>query len=83
MQLVFHEAAEGVGQRYAVHQQDRENREKVQQRDQLARANATRTENEAQRGERLRQSNAISAELADSRSTAALIAGIEKLPPAT
>ena len=37
---------------------------------QQARANATRSENEAQRGERLRQSNAISAELADSRSTA-------------
>ncbi|MFP3515639.1 efflux RND transporter periplasmic adaptor subunit [Pseudomonas sp. SIMBA_077] len=37
---------------------------------QQARANATRSENEAQRGERLRQSNAISAELAESRSTA-------------
>ncbi|MDO7897496.1 multidrug efflux RND transporter periplasmic adaptor subunit MexE [Pseudomonas citrulli] len=36
-----------------------------------ARATATRSENEAQRGERLRQSNAISAELADSRTTAA------------
>ncbi|MGE8175671.1 multidrug efflux RND transporter periplasmic adaptor subunit MexE [Pseudomonas fluorescens] len=35
------------------------------------RANATRSENEAQRGERLRTSNAISAELADSRSSAA------------
>ena len=34
-------------------------------------AAATRSENEAQRGERLRQSNAISAELADSRTTAA------------
>ena len=38
---------------------------------QQARANASRTDNEAQRGERLRQSNAISAELADSRTTAA------------
>ena len=36
-----------------------------------ARANATRSENEAQRGERLRTSNAISAELADSRTSAA------------
>lgn len=36
-----------------------------------SRANATRSENEAQRGERLRTSNAISAELADSRSSAA------------
>ncbi|WP_053145055.1 multidrug efflux RND transporter periplasmic adaptor subunit MexE [Pseudomonas sp. P97.38] len=36
-----------------------------------ARATATRSENEAQRGDRLRQSNAISAELADSRTTAA------------
>ncbi|MGX1174846.1 multidrug efflux RND transporter periplasmic adaptor subunit MexE [Pseudomonas sp. R151218B TE3479] len=36
-----------------------------------ARATATRSENEAQRGERLRLSNAISAELADSRTTAA------------
>lgn len=35
------------------------------------RANATRSENEAQRGERLRTSNAISAELADSRTSAA------------
>ncbi|MBT2341208.1 MULTISPECIES: multidrug efflux RND transporter periplasmic adaptor subunit MexE [Pseudomonas] len=35
------------------------------------RATATRSENEAQRGERLRQSNAISAELADSRTSAA------------
>ncbi len=34
------------------------------------RANATRSENEAQRGERLRTSNAISAELADSRTSA-------------
>ena len=36
-----------------------------------ARANATRSENEAGRGERLRASNAISAELADSRTSAA------------
>ena len=36
-----------------------------------SRANATRSENEAQRGERLRTSNAISAELADSRTSAA------------
>ncbi|WP_210644883.1 MULTISPECIES: multidrug efflux RND transporter periplasmic adaptor subunit MexE [unclassified Pseudomonas] len=36
-----------------------------------ARATATRSENEAQRGERLRLSNAISAELADSRTSAA------------
>jgi len=36
-----------------------------------ARATATRSENEAQRGDRLRQSNAISAELADLRTTAA------------
>jgi multidrug efflux system membrane fusion protein len=35
-----------------------------------SRANATRSENEAQRGERLRTSNAISAELADSRTSA-------------
>jgi multidrug efflux system membrane fusion protein len=35
-----------------------------------ARASATRSENEAQRGERLRTSNAISAELADSRTSA-------------
>lgn len=35
------------------------------------RANATRSENEARRGERLRTSNAISAELADSRTSAA------------
>ena len=35
------------------------------------RANATRSENEAQRGERLRTSNAISTELADSRTSAA------------
>lgn len=34
---------------------------------QQTRAAATRSDNEAQRGERLRQSNAISAELADSR----------------
>jgi len=38
---------------------------------QQARASATRSENEAQRGERLRASNAISAELADSRTSAA------------
>ncbi len=36
-----------------------------------ARATATRSENESQRGERLRTSNAISAELADSRTSAA------------
>ncbi|MCQ6256594.1 multidrug efflux RND transporter periplasmic adaptor subunit MexE [Pseudomonas sp. Q11] len=36
-----------------------------------ARATATRSENEAKRGERLRLSNAISAELADSRTSAA------------
>ncbi|MCP2072617.1 UNVERIFIED_ORG: multidrug efflux system membrane fusion protein [Pseudomonas lini] len=36
-----------------------------------SRATATRSENEAQRGERLRLSNAISAELADSRTSAA------------
>ena len=36
-----------------------------------SRANATRSENEAGRGERLRASNAISAELADSRTSAA------------
>ena len=47
-----------------------------------ARATATRSENEAQRGERLRLSNAISAELADSRTTAAqearaAVAGIQ------
>ncbi|QJI29141.1 efflux RND transporter periplasmic adaptor subunit [Pseudomonas sp. ADAK18] len=46
------------------------------------RAAATRSDNEAQRGERLRQSNAISAELADSRTTAAqearaAVAGIQ------
>ena len=45
-------------------------------------AAATRSDNEAQRGERLRQSNAISAELADSRTTAAqesraAVAGIQ------
>ena len=38
---------------------------------QQARASATRSENEARRGERLRSSNAISAELAESRSSAA------------
>ncbi|WP_460115173.1 multidrug efflux RND transporter periplasmic adaptor subunit MexE [Pseudomonas sp. H2_D02] len=47
-----------------------------------ARATATRSENEAQRGERLRLSNAISAELADSRTTSAqearaAVAGIQ------
>ncbi|MEG2392320.1 MAG: efflux RND transporter periplasmic adaptor subunit, partial [Pseudomonas sp.] len=36
-----------------------------------SRANATRSQNEAARGERLRASNAISAELADSRTSAA------------
>ncbi|WJN57293.1 multidrug efflux RND transporter periplasmic adaptor subunit MexE [Pseudomonas sp. SO81] len=38
---------------------------------QQARANQTRAANEARRGERLRQSNAISAELADARASAA------------
>ncbi|WP_296268143.1 multidrug efflux RND transporter periplasmic adaptor subunit MexE [Pseudomonas sp. UBA6562] len=38
---------------------------------QQARANASRSDNEAQRGARLRDSNAISAELAESRSSAA------------
>ena len=38
---------------------------------QQARASANRSENEAQRGERLRTNNAISAELADSRTSAA------------
>ncbi|CAM3923213.1 multidrug efflux RND transporter periplasmic adaptor subunit MexE [Pseudomonas wadenswilerensis] len=38
---------------------------------QQARATAIRSENEAQRGERLRSSNAISAELAESRTSAA------------
>lgn len=38
---------------------------------QQARANQTRTASEAQRGERLRSSNAISAELADARASAA------------
>ena len=38
---------------------------------QQARASQTRAANEARRGERLRQSNAISAELAESRSSAA------------
>ncbi|VXC22076.1 Efflux transporter periplasmic adaptor subunit [Pseudomonas sp. 8AS] len=41
---------------------------------QQARANQTRTANEARRGDRLRQSNAISAELADARSSAAAAA---------
>ncbi|MFC6338129.1 efflux RND transporter periplasmic adaptor subunit [Pseudomonas sp. CCM 7891] len=46
------------------------------------RAAAVRSENEARRGDRLRQSNAISAELADSRTTAAqearaAVAGIQ------
>ena len=54
---------------------------------QQARANQTRAVSEAQRGERLRQSNAISAELADARNSAAaeaqaavaaLQAGLEK-----
>jgi membrane fusion protein, multidrug efflux system len=46
-----------------------------------ARANATRSGNEAQRGERLRTSNAISAELADSRTSAAqeARAGVEAI----
>ena len=49
---------------------------------QQTRAAATRSDNEAQRGERLRLSNAISAELADSRTTAAqearaAVAGIQ------
>ena len=39
---------------------------------QQARASQTRALNEARRGDRLRQSNAISAELADARSSAAL-----------
>lgn len=39
---------------------------------QQARANQSRTVSEARRGERLRQSNAISAELADARASAAL-----------
>ena len=41
---------------------------------QQARANAANSENEASRGERLRSANAISAELADSRNSAALAA---------
>lgn len=41
---------------------------------QQARADYTRTANEARRGDRLRQSNAISAELADARSSAATAA---------
>jgi multidrug efflux system membrane fusion protein len=49
---------------------------------QQARAAATRSDNEAQRGERLRTNNAISAELADSRTTTAqesraAVAGIQ------
>ncbi|KAA0945996.1 MULTISPECIES: multidrug efflux RND transporter periplasmic adaptor subunit MexE [unclassified Pseudomonas] len=49
---------------------------------QQTRAAASRSDNEAQRGERLRQSNAISAELADSRTSAAqearaAVAGIQ------
>lgn len=49
---------------------------------QQTRAAASRSDNAAQRGERLRQSNAISAELADSRTTAAqearaAVAGIQ------
>ncbi len=47
-----------------------------------ARANATRSENEAQRGERLRTSNAISAELADSRTSAAQEARAARRCPA-
>ncbi|MFF7709266.1 multidrug efflux RND transporter periplasmic adaptor subunit MexE [Pseudomonas sp. NPDC007930] len=42
-----------------------------------AKANASNAENEAQRGERLRASNAISAELVDSRNTAAQAARAE------
>lgn len=41
---------------------------------QQARANAANSENEASRGERLRSANAISAELADGRNSAALAA---------
>ncbi|MFG0382318.1 multidrug efflux RND transporter periplasmic adaptor subunit MexE [Pseudomonas sp. zbq_18] len=44
---------------------------------QQARANSTRAANEARRGERLRQSNAISTELADARSSAATAAQAE------
>ncbi|MBM7059167.1 efflux RND transporter periplasmic adaptor subunit [Pseudomonas sp. UL073] len=44
---------------------------------QQVRANLSRTENEARRGERLRASNAISAELADARASAALQARAE------
>ncbi|MCY1504851.1 Efflux pump periplasmic linker BepF [compost metagenome] len=44
---------------------------------QQARANLTRTESEARRGDRLRASNAISAELADARTSAALQARAE------
>lgn len=40
---------------------------------QQARANQARAANEARRGERLRQSNAISAELADARASAAVV----------
>lgn len=47
---------------------------RLQAQVQQARANQTRTDNEARRGERLRQSNAISAELADARSSAATAA---------
>lgn len=47
---------------------------RLQAQVQQARANQTRTDNEARRGERLRQSNAISAELADARSSAAAAA---------
>ncbi|MNZ81260.1 hypothetical protein D3C78_999210 [compost metagenome] len=36
VQLMFHEAAQSIGQRHAVHQQDREDRQEVQQGDQLA-----------------------------------------------
>ncbi|MBB2496014.1 multidrug efflux RND transporter periplasmic adaptor subunit MexE [Aquipseudomonas ullengensis] len=45
---------------------------RLQAQVQQARASQTRTANEARRGERLRQSNAISAELADARASTAL-----------
>ena len=48
---------------------------------QQARANQTRAVSEAQRGERLRQSNAISAELADARNSAAAEAQAAPLEP--
>ena len=55
---------------------------RLEARLQQTKAAASRSDNEAQRGERLRQSNAISAELADSRTTAAqearaAVAGIQ------